>query len=144
MVFTIKYTEILTEKFKNFAKSKTLQETIELYSDGESVNIHTVFTGLTHYVIDELINQHDKISDEELVIYQFIEEIRVKYSNFPDNTEEGDFDEAACVCFLENLLNWASGGDISYGRFIPYLGEKSKEYCRAWDEFTGVKSPGLW
>jgi hypothetical protein len=38
----------------------------------------------------------------------------------------------------------ASAGRIPYERFIPYLGEKSKEYCRAWDEFTGVKSPGLW
>jgi len=53
------------------------------------------------------------------------------------------FDGAACVCFLENLQNKAGHGRFEYSRFIPYLGEKSKEYCRAWDEFTGVKSPGL-
>lgn len=59
-------------------------------------------------------------------------------------TDEKNFDDAICTCFFEDLINSASSGNIQYERFIPYLGEKSKEYCKAWDQFTGVRSPGLW
>ena len=144
MVFTNKYTEVLMSKFPNFAGSKSLEETIDLYKDGEYVNIHSVFTGLTNYVIDELVPRHETISDEEVAIYQFVEEVCQKYGDYPEDTDEYLLDNAACTCFLENLINIASWGDISYSRFVPYLGEKSREFCRAWDEFTGVKTPGLW
>lgn len=144
MVFTNKYTQAVMSKFPNFANSLSLRETIELYSDGSSISIYTVFTGLTNYVVDELIKKNETITQEELDVYQFVEEVRQKYSHFPQDTSEYDLDNASCTCFLENLINRASAGRISYDRFIPYLGEKSKEYCRAWDEFTGVKSPGLW
>lgn len=144
MVFTNKYSKVLIDKFQNFAKSEQLQEAIEYEADGEYVNACTVFTGLTDYVVYELINKNNEITNEEVEIYKYIEDIRKRYSNFPDNTEEKDLDASACSCFLENLINRASAKRISYERFIPYLGEKSREYCRAWDEFTGVKSPGLW
>lgn len=51
---------------------------------------------------------------------------------------------AACTCFIENLQNYCEidGFDGSY--FIPLLGEKSKEYARGWDGFTGVRTSGLW
>lgn len=144
MVFANKYTQALISKFVNFANSQILKEEIELMGNPESITPYTIFSGLTNYVIDELIKKNENITQEEIDIYNFIEEIRIKYSEFPENTDEYDFDNAACTCFLENLLNRASAGRILYNRFIPYLGEKSKEFCRAWDEFTGVKSPGLW
>ena len=28
--------------------------------------------------------------------------------------------------------------------FVPYLGQESREYCKAWDQFTGVRTEGLW
>ena len=144
MVFTNKYTQILMERFPNFAKSISLKETIELsISDDGIVSACTVFTGLTRYVFNDLIKKYQAITQEELDIYAFVEEIRVKFSHYSDTTDEGDFDGAACVCFLENLQNRAGRDGFEYSRFIPYLGEKSKEFCRAWDEFTGVKSPGL-
>lgn len=144
MVFENKYTQILINKFPGFANSNALAETIELYCNTNQVSASTVFTGLTNYVVDELIKKHENITQEELEIYKFIEQVRNNYSGFPEGSEEFDFDNAACVCFLEDLQNIASTGEIKYSRFIPYLGEKSKEYCRAWDEFTGVKSEGLW
>ena len=144
MVLTNKYTQDLVVKLKNFAKSKSFAETVELYSDDGQVSAYTVFTGLTDYVVDELIKINNSITNEEIEIYGFVEEIRENYSNYLENTEEFDYDNAACVCFLENLQNRASAGRIEYSRFIPYLGEKSKEFCRTWDEFTGVKSEGLW
>lgn len=144
MVLTNKYTQILMEKFPNFKNSPTLAETVELYNDGTNmVNPYTIFTALTHYVVNELIKKNSNITQEEIDILNYIEEIRINYSNSKEGSEERDYDSAACTCFLENLLNRASANRIEYSRFIPYLGEKSKEYCRAWDKFTGVKSPGL-
>ncbi len=44
---------------------------------------------------------------------------------------------------LEGLLN-ISPERINFKVICPYLGKESKEYCRAWDEFCGLKTEGLW
>jgi len=49
---------------------------------------------------------------------------------------------AFCTCCLENILN-VTPSRLPAERFVKFLGPKSREYCRAWDEFTGVKTPGL-
>ena len=51
---------------------------------------------------------------------------------------------AVCTSFLENLLHYYSDGSIPSESFIPFLGPESREYCKSWEEFTGVKTPGLW
>jgi hypothetical protein len=62
---------------------------------------------------------------------------------------EGDEETstAACTCYIENLINQASHDDnvfnLRYEHFVPYLGPESREYVRAWDKFTGVKTPGI-
>lgn len=58
--------------------------------------------------------------------------------------ENGDEDvqNAVCTCFLENILN-VTPSDIDPKRFVEYLGPQSREYCIAWDEFTGVQTEGL-
>lgn len=53
-----------------------------------------------------------------------------------------DVQNAAATCFLENLMN-ITPEQIDPKHYIPYLGPLSKEYCRAWDEFTGIKTKGL-
>lgn len=45
--------------------------------------------------------------------------------------------------FLENLVNSSSNGRFGSKDFTKFLGPKSIEYCKAWDEFTGVKTEGL-
>lgn len=50
---------------------------------------------------------------------------------------------AAATCFLENIQN-RSPDPILPEAFVGLLGEKSRHYCRAWDEFTGVRTPGIW
>lgn len=59
--------------------------------------------------------------------------------------EEGDeaVKDAVATCFLETLLNAASGGEIAAERFVPHLGPQSRAFCRAWDEYTDVRTPGL-
>ena len=49
---------------------------------------------------------------------------------------------AVATCFLENLLNATPSG-IEAIDYVWALGPKSREYCKAWDEFTGVATPGL-
>lgn len=56
--------------------------------------------------------------------------------------QEGDEEvkTAAATCFLENLQN----RETPPASWVPLLGPASCEYCQAWDEFTGVATPGLW
>lgn len=54
-----------------------------------------------------------------------------------------DVDTAFTTCCLENMLN-VTPSKLPAERFVPFLGPKSREYCRAWDQFTGVQTPGLW
>ncbi len=58
---------------------------------------------------------------------------------------EGDAEvkDAVATCCLENLLNSVSSGRIAAGTFVHLLGPQSRAYCRAWDEFTGVRTPEL-
>ncbi len=144
MVFTNKYTEVLVESISDFKNSSSLSDAVDIYCRNGEVSIHAVFNGLTNYILDELVPSSDSVSKRELEIYNFIENIRVKYARYPKGTEEFDYGNAACTCFLENLLNAAGNHNINYNRFIPYLGPESKKYCKKWDMFTGVRSPGLW
>jgi hypothetical protein len=50
--------------------------------------------------------------------------------------------DAAATCFLENLINRSDSLDPRL--YAPLMGQESRKYCRAWDDFTGVKTPGLY
>lgn len=50
---------------------------------------------------------------------------------------------AITTSYLEYLMSH-DPDEIQFASFVKYLGENSKEYCRAWDKFTGVKTKGLW
>jgi hypothetical protein len=145
MVFSNKNAKLLTERFPRFYQSASLNEAILLYQrKSEPIGVTAIFSGLSNYVAYELMSENPSISDEEKEIYGYIEEHLKKFSGHDEGSEEFEFANAACVSFLENLINYASSGEIEYTRFIPFLGNESKAFCRSWDAFTGVKSPGLW
>jgi hypothetical protein len=52
--------------------------------------------------------------------------------------------DAISTQFLENLINSGSAGCFDLDYMVPYLGPLSAAYCRAWDAFNGVRTPGLW
>lgn len=52
--------------------------------------------------------------------------------------------DAVGPCFLEGIVNWASAGHVTSLDFVEFLGPESIRFIRAWDEFTGVKTEGLW
>ena len=50
--------------------------------------------------------------------------------------------DAAATCFLEYLMN-ITPTKIGPNLWIPLLGTKSREFCRAWDEWTGYRTEYL-
>jgi len=52
--------------------------------------------------------------------------------------------DAVATCFLESLQNLASHGKFSTTLFVPFLGPLSRASCKGWDDFTGVKTDGLY
>jgi len=51
--------------------------------------------------------------------------------------------EIIATGFLEGLMGEASAGRFDFTRLSAFLGPETKKYCRAWDEFTGARTPGL-
>lgn len=143
MVFTNKYSKILIEKFPDFAKSTTLAEEYEFRGE-DTITVHTLISALTNYIANEVVPSNNEITAMEVELYNFIEECRKKFKSSPEESEEGEFDNAICTCFLESLINKASWNNDLYNRFIPYLGPNCIDFCKEWDIFTGVPSPGLW
>ncbi|WP_082768703.1 DUF7674 family protein [Paraglaciecola hydrolytica] len=100
------------------------------FNFGKDSTVHGVFSDFSTLVVERL--EAGTLSNGEQ-LFSFIESVLA---------EGGDPANAACTCFLENILNRIPG-PIDPNGFVPYLGPKSKEFCRGWDEFTGVKTSGL-
>lgn len=137
MVFSNYDPKIMFKNFPDFFKSESWLE-YESERDGYKSKIHMDFTAFSDYIYEK-IKKEDFSQLKE--IFQIIETC-MKHEN-------PMIGEAAATCFLENLINHASGdaGRRSYidpNVFIPLLGSESREYCKAWDEFTKVKTSGLW
>jgi hypothetical protein len=90
----------------------------------------------SHYIEDMIAknNNNDKSTIE--LAFQIAEMLM--------NEGDDKVQEAVATCFLENLINAVSWDSISASSFVHYLGKESIEYCKAWDEFTGTKTPALW
>lgn len=100
------------------------------FNFGEDSTVYGVFSDFSTLVVERL--EAGTLSNGEQ-LFSFIESVVA---------EGGDPANAACTCFLENILNRIPG-PIDPNGFVPYLGQKSKEFCSGWDEFTGVKTSGL-
>jgi len=100
------------------------------FNFGKDSTVYGVFSDFSSLVVERL--EAGTLSNGQQ-LFSFIESVV---------TEGGDPANAACTCFLENILNRIPGS-IDPNGFAPYLGEKSKEFCREWDEFTRVKTSGI-
>jgi len=56
--------------------------------------------------------------------------------------EDGKFGDAVATGFLEAIMHRLPT-DKPPHRVISFFGKEAREYCIAWDEFTGVTTPGL-
>jgi hypothetical protein len=50
---------------------------------------------------------------------------------------------AIATSFLEYLQN-QDPDEIQFSKFSKYMGKEAIAYCKAWDEFTGCRTEGLW
>ena len=100
------------------------------FNFGQDSTVYGVFSDFSSLVVERL--EAGTLSNGQQ-LFSFIESVVA---------EGGDPANAACTCFLENILNRIPGS-IDPNGFAPYLGAKSKKFCREWDEFTGVKTSGL-
>ena len=80
-------------------------------------------------------SQHGLSPSELRSIFEIMENLLVN----------GDEEVQASVAtgFLETLLHMSDEGKSSPSLFVPLLGEESKEYCRAWNKFSGCTTEGL-
>jgi hypothetical protein len=90
-----------------------------------------IFAVFSHYMAEVLnASKHQSVGD----VFEFVEDCM---------HQSNDMATGVATCFLENLMN-RTPGKIDPDSFIPLLGPRSREYCRAWDDFCGVKTKGLW
>ena len=99
--------------------------------EGEAPSVYGVFSAFSHYVAERL---EKRDVDGLAAVFDFAEKA------VADSDE--DLANAAATCFLENLINRVPES-IDPDLLVPLLGHESKEYCRAWDKFTGVTTKGL-
>jgi hypothetical protein len=52
--------------------------------------------------------------------------------------------DAVATGMLEAMLAESSPGKFDMSKIVSFLGPETKAYCRSWDTFTGIKTPGLW
>ncbi len=55
-----------------------------------------------------------------------------------------DVKDAVATGFWEAVLAEASAGRLDFRLIAPHAGPASLAFCRAWDTFTGMRTPGLY
>jgi hypothetical protein len=118
----------LIEQFPDFLPYWELY--IEKWGADEGISIQMF--PLADYIVDAIKNKNDiKIKK----IFDFVE--------FVLCNGDQSIQDAIATSLLEDLLN-RDPKEIQFVTFAKYLGENTIDYCRGWDEFTGVKTKGLW
>ena len=102
------------------------------YWDGEEAGLCNDMSAFSSYVEDLVAKNR---TENLKPIFDLIEQLM----NDGDQTVK----DAVATCFLENLINRASAGSVPARAFVHLLGPRSRAYCKAWDDFTGVRTEGL-
>ena len=123
---------IILAKFPGF--KDMCQEHLEYWGE-EKAGLCNDMAVFSRYSIN-LLKEANKNISELKDIFLFIEKCMLEGN---DNVKD-----ATATCFLENIINATSWETISSLNFVQLLGCESKKFCKAWDEFTGVKTEGLW
>ncbi len=102
-----------------------------LIREDGSFSVHGVFAVFSHYIANRLARESDPSLGK---VFEYVES---KLTG-----DDSEIENAACTCFLENLMNRVSE-IIPPQHFVPLLGSKSRRFCRAYDEWCGTKTDGL-
>lgn len=85
--------------------------------------------------VSDLLKENEVNSMQISRIFSFMEYLLVN--------GDQDVKNGVTTCFLENILN-QTPEQIDPNKFVQHLGIESKKYCQAWDEFSGIRTEGLW
>lgn len=132
----IQASDLLPMLFKAYPELREeLLETVSSWLPRSgNISPHTIMTHLSHRVAKNFM-VHNYTDSEEL--FDLVELLII------DGSE--DVKNAVCTCFLANLQNIASNeNEFDDSHYVSLLRAKSIEFCKYWDEYTGVKTDGLW
>lgn len=119
---------LLKEKFPDFIPY--WESYVEYWGINQGLTIQ--ITPFSDYVVDVIKSKNE---DEIKHVFDFIE--------FSICNGDESVQTTMTTSFLEDLLSRAPT-EINFSTFAKYLGEESKEYCKAWDKFCGMRTEGLW
>ncbi len=99
-----------------------------------TISPHTILSHVSHRVAGNFVADNYAHADE---LFDLIELFIV------DGVD--DVSNAARTSFLGNLQNIASNENgFEDTHYVSLLRSKSIDFCKKWDEYTGVKTDGLW
>jgi len=103
----------------------------EEYGDGDKPSVHDIFLEFNNFIIS-LLDSLSLQTKSKLFVY---------IENALTSADE-TLNNAVATCFLESLVQKS----LQYKpeNAFPFLGPESKAYCKAWEEFNGMKTEGLW
>ena len=133
MVLANEATKIILENFSDFSSSNRWQEHTEFWGE-KKPGLCNELRAFSLFIMDVLLQ--NKNDSKTKSMFDLIEYLILN--------GDKQLQDAVKTSVLEGLINYSSSGRLKPEQFIHYLGPKSKAYCKAWDEFTGVKTPGLW
>jgi len=92
-------------------------------------------TTMMSCLAEVLLSQESDFTDDQYQsIFLLVEELLLNYDDEVKN--------AVATGLLETLVN-ASNQQIP-SKFTFFIGDEAKKYCIAWDDFTGIKTLGLY
>jgi hypothetical protein len=133
MVSETEILEIFLTKFPEF-RDVWKKEVDEIW-DGTCPGLYLGLAGFSHYIKDLIAENNPANKNIIHLAFELAEKFMVEGSS--------RVQDAVATCFLENLINAVAWGRIPASGFVHLLGEESRKYCIAWDDFTGVKTEGL-
>ena len=120
--------ELIKEKFPRF---HSYWETY-IRDHGSDLGITIQMLPFCKYTVDAIKSNNEAEIEK---IFNFVE--------FLLCNGDDDVQTAITTSYLEALMS-KDPEEIQFIHFAKYLGKNCREYCKAWDEFTGVRTKGLW
>ncbi len=121
----------ITKTFPGFLSSTDWEQHCKFWGN-DAPGYGNIISTFSDYAISNI--KSENISEVKK-IFNFVEDMLIN----GDQTVQNLF----ATIFLENILD-NTPRETPPESYLPLLVKKSLEYCRAWDEFTGVRTKGLW
>jgi len=130
MIHTEDVLRLITDCYPAFG-ARWNEESLFWPEEGQMPTACGILSEFSHLIVEQL---EEKNVSNIPTVFALIERLLAEGSE--------EVKDAAATCFLENLHNRVPE-KIASNFFVPFLGPRSQEYCRAWDWFCGTETEGL-